>query len=126
MRRETTAATGARTGCGIGWPTHAAIGFAVITAVAACHPVLLFPDAEDAAQAARRWPGTTVEDLHEGRAWYAKRCSGCHALHLPDSQPAEAWSRIVEDMQANHEVELGERERELVIRYLAVVGRRPP
>jgi cytochrome c5 len=73
------------------------------------------------ARARERWPDTTRASLERGRELYVARCSGCHPLHPPDSQPAARWAQLVDEMAPR--ARLKPDERELVLRYLTAASR---
>lgn len=72
------------------------------------------------ARARTRWPDTTRASLEEGRELYVARCSGCHPLHAPDTQPPERWAALVDEMAPR--ARLSPDERDLVLRYLTVAS----
>lgn len=74
------------------------------------------------ARARERWPDATRASLERGRELYVARCSGCHPLHRPDSQPAGRWAELVDEMAPR--ARLSQDERELVLRYLTAASRR--
>ena len=78
------------------------------------------PSAAHLAIAAARWPGTTEQTLARGRHLYVYRCSGCHSLVLPQSQPPDAWPAAVTEMSTR--AQLDRAETEAVIRYLTAVS----
>jgi cytochrome c5 len=82
------------------------------------------PSAADATRASLQWPGTTVEALARGRNTYLDRCTGCHTAHSPDTQPPQAWRKIVEEMATRCKMDHGSTED--VIRYLVATAQRPP
>ncbi len=73
------------------------------------------------ARARARWPDTTAASLERGRELYVARCSGCHPLHRPDSQPAGRWAEVLDQMAPR--AKLSADERELVLRYLTATAR---
>jgi hypothetical protein len=48
------------------------------------------------------------------------RCSGCHPLHRPDTQPAARWATLVDKMAPR--ARLSDSERDLVLRYLTAAS----
>jgi len=99
------------------------LGLATAGALAAaCSAALDHPTAEDAEWAAREWPGTTVEDLAQGRALYVDKCSGCHNLHLPAEYSPEEWKSYVAYMVA--EAKITPEEQAAIARYLAASSAR--
>ena len=100
-----------------------ALGMLVAAALAAaCSAALDHPTPQDAQWAAREWPGTTVEDLAQGRALYVDKCSGCHNLHLPAEYPPEEWKSYVAYMVA--EAKITPEEEAAIARFLAAASAR--
>lgn len=100
------------------------ISLLVVMASAACTPALLEPTLEDATWAQTRWPDLTLEELHEGRALYVRKCSGCHLLRRPEKYTPAEWSEQIEKMMAEQDVELEPVERIRIERYLTVASER--
>jgi cytochrome c5 len=90
--------------------------------LAACATQLAPLSEADAARVAAEWPGTTVETLTRGRITYLESCTSCHAAYRPDTQPATAWPRIVEQMASRAKLDRGRRDD--VVRYLVAAARR--
>jgi hypothetical protein len=88
----------------------------------ACATTIPAPSLADATRASRQWPGTTVEALARGRSTYLDRCTSCHSAHRPDTQPAQAWPKIVEEMATRCKLDHGSTED--VIRYLVATAQR--
>jgi hypothetical protein len=74
------------------------------------------PTDANLARARSRWPDTTAASLERGRELYVARCSGCHPLHPPDTQPAARWAALLDEMAPR--AHLDATERDLVLRYL--------
>lgn len=72
------------------------------------------------ARARARWPDTTRASLEQGRQLYVARCSGCHPLHPPGTQPAARWAEVLDEMAPR--ARLSGAERELVLRYLTAAS----
>ena len=89
---------------------------------AGCAAALPRPSAETAARAQGRWPDSTLEQLEQGRDVFASRCSGCHALPLPDSKSEAEWKKVLDEMAAEAKLTAGERV--LVERFLFSVRTR--
>lgn len=79
------------------------------------------PGPADAAWAAGRWPGTTLDDLSAGRALYVQRCAGCHALYRPERYPPELWAPHIDEMAERAALKDGERG--TLLRYLETMSR---
>lgn len=104
---------------------YSASALAIATAIAvvlACSAALDHPTAQDAEWAQRDWPGTTVQDLAQGRALYVDKCSGCHNLHLPAEHTPEEWKGYVAYMTADAKITPGEQR--AIARYLAAASAR--
>jgi cytochrome c5 len=97
----------------------AALGLAL---GAGCAAALPRPSAETVARAQGRWPDSTLEQLEHGRAVFAQRCAGCHALPLPDSKSEAEWKKVLDEMGA--EAKLTSDERTLVERFILSVRTR--
>jgi hypothetical protein len=91
-------------------------------AAGACATALPPPGPEDAARVALQWPGTTVEALDRGRLAYLGHCTSCHAAYPPQSQPAAAWRKIVDEMATRSKLDRASTED--VVRYLVAKARR--
>ena len=78
----------------------------------------------DAQRARERWPEASLESLEAGRQAYVARCSGCHALHLPEERPPEVWPKMVAQMERDQGVRVRPEERELILRYLMTMSTR--
>jgi mono/diheme cytochrome c family protein len=98
--------------------TLIAAGFAAV----ACSPAVVHPDARDASWASGKWPGTTVDDLEQGRTVFVSRCAGCHNLPLPDSKSPDEWATVVGDMATG--ARLSAADQDLVLRYLSATSER--
>jgi hypothetical protein len=80
------------------------------------------PTAMDESWAQARWPGTSLASLEEARGTYARKCSGCHNLHLPQQRTPEEWPREVEEMAGK--AHLNDFEREQITRFLVTMSSR--
>lgn len=106
----------------MGWPGR--VGWvaglvAAVIAVSGC-VVLRHPTEQDVAVGQRLWPELTLGELEAGRRAYVRRCSGCHALHLPESLGAREWLEQMEEMAV--EAKLTPEERALIERFLLVTS----
>jgi mono/diheme cytochrome c family protein len=88
----------------------------------ACASQLPVPAAVDVRRAEALWPGTTQQDLADGRALYVGRCSSCHTLALPHEFKRSQWAEFVNEMA--DAANLDQSEREKITRYLVVMA--PP
>lgn len=106
-------------------PWHRLVLGAVALAAAVGCATLAHPGPVDAAWAAERWPGTTLQDLAQGRALYVKRCAGCHSLYRPERYPPDLWAPHIDEMSERAALKQGERE--TLLRFLETMSRpRPP
>jgi hypothetical protein len=104
---------------------YSAAGLVFATAIAvvlACSAALDHPTPQDAEWAQREWPGTTLEELAQGRALYVDKCSGCHNLHVPAEHTPEEWKGYVAYMTAD--AKITPEEAKEIARYLAAVSAR--
>jgi len=100
------------------------IAFAALglTLGAGCAASLPRPSTATAARAQGRWPDSTLAQLEQGRSVFVQRCSGCHALPLPDSRTEAEWKKVLDEMGA--EAKLTANERVLVERFVLSVRTR--
>jgi len=97
------------------------ISFLILAAIAACTSAVPVPTGDDATWASRQWPETSIETLTQGRTLYVARCAGCHALVPPARHSADRWLQEVPRM--TQRAHLGERERDVITRYLLTASR---
>ena len=83
------------------------------------------PRQADVARIEAQFPGTTLEQLAQGRTLYLSRCASCHAPVAPGSIPAQRWPEEVKAM--SERARLGKDE-PLVVKYLVAQALRnePP
>lgn len=89
-----------------------------------CAAALAQPTKRDAAYAAKRWPGTTLGELRQGRDLFVRTCAGCHMLKDPASRTPAEWRMEVEQMRGKKGVSLDDRQAELIVRYLSTISSR--
>ena len=58
----------------------------------------------------------SVENLKEGRELYAKNCSSCHQLYMPNQYDAVTWKHNLDEMQAR--AKITDDQKKLVYDYL--------
>lgn len=93
----------------------------VVVALVACATQQVpMPTPRQADAAAQRWPGTTANDLADGRTLYVERCAGCHSLPLPNAYHANAWPKVIDEMADRAHLSKDERTR--VLHYLETVA----
>lgn len=68
------------------------LALSILFGLAGCTPSLYVPTDEDAA------PGTTREELQQGRELYVHKCGSCHALRLPESYTVPEWQNHLRAM----------------------------
>ena len=93
-----------------------------LTLGAGCAASLPRPSAATATRAQGRWPDSTFAQLEQGRSVFVQRCSGCHALPLPDSRTEAQWKKVLDEMA--EEAKLTVDERVLVERFVLSVRTR--
>lgn len=76
----------------------------------------------DADHASSRWPGTSVDDLNQGRQLYIARCASCHQPVPPADVPAAEWPGHVAEMKERSK--LDDHQADLVVRYLVTMSER--
>jgi hypothetical protein len=94
---------------------------ALLLAVSCGGGAVPHPTEAHLARARARWPDVTAASLERGRELYVARCSGCHPLHPPGTQPAARWATVLDQMAPR--AKLSADERELVLRYLTATSR---
>ncbi len=104
-------------------PFRPLAGALLLAALAACGGgAVPHPTEAHLARARARWPDTTRASLERGRELYVARCSGCHPLHPPGTQPADRWATVLAEMAPR--ARLTPVERDLVLRYLTAASQR--
>ena len=93
-----------------------------LTLGAGCAAALPRPSSATVARAQGRWPDSSLAQLEQGRSMFVQRCSGCHALPLPDSRTEAEWKKVMDEMAA--EAKLTPDERVLVERFVLSVRTR--
>jgi len=93
-----------------------------LTLGAGCAAALPRPSAATVTRAQGRWPDSSLAQLEQGRSMFVQRCSGCHALPLPDSRTEAEWKKVMDEMAA--EAKLTPDERVLVERFVLSVRTR--
>lgn len=90
-------------------PRFIALAALGLTLGAGCAASLPRPSAATAARAQGRWPDSSLAQLDQGRSVFVQRCSGCHALPLPDSRTEAEWKKVLDEMAADAKLTLDER-----------------
>ncbi len=101
---------------GFSWARTSSLAAVLLTA--ACAPLLAPVSQADVARAQARFPGTTTADLEHGRALYAVKCTGCHALEPATRHRPDEWPDEVNRMLRSAHLDRGEAD--AIIRYLVV------
>jgi mono/diheme cytochrome c family protein len=63
-----------------------------------------------------RWPGTSAEELEQGRQLFLNHCDSCHSLPDRAAYSEAEWPGLVRRM--GKKADLKEAERELVLRFI--------
>jgi mono/diheme cytochrome c family protein len=93
----------------------------VLFALAGCaRTTLPVAGPADARRASTRWPGTSEQDLAQGRRLYQGRCASCHLPVMPNEVAPTEWPEHVGEM--SERAHLTEQEAELVTRYLVTMA----
>lgn len=85
------------------------------------------PTQADADRGAQKFSGYTLADLNSGKSLYEGHCGNCHGLKNPASRNEEQWRHEVKVMapKANRKAGstvIGDKEQELIVRYLVTMG----
>lgn len=102
---------------------RAAALVAVLLAAGGCAATLPRPRPDDAAWAAERWTGTSVEDLAADRVLVVRKCSGCHTLHPATRLREDQWQNTVAVMAKEHKLGISDVERSRIVRFLRTFAR---
>jgi cytochrome c5 len=99
------------------------IPFVIVAAVvvACSHKTLMGPTQADADYAAKKWPGTTLADLSQGKTIYEQNCNKCHGLKDPNSLNEAGWDKILVPMAKK--AQLDDHSKDLVLKYLVSVDK---
>ncbi|MDF3027398.1 MAG: cytochrome c class [Fluviicola sp.] len=88
--------------------------------------VEVMPTQGDVDRVQTKFPGYTLDELHEGKKLFEANCNLCHRLKKPASEPEEEWRTIVPRMvkkvnnkEGHHVDPAGE---EKILRYLITMG----
>lgn len=93
----------------------------VLMAFVACTK-LIVPTQPDADYAAQSFPGTSLEDLNQGRLLYKDNCGKCHLLKKPSSRTEEEWRKIVPKMAKKAKIDA--QKEDLILRYVITMSRK--
>lgn len=91
-----------------------------LLSLAACAAHLPRPTPTQAALAARRWPGTSLETLVQARTLYAAKCSSCHVPYHPGKFKRARWETTLDKMADRSHLTVNEQER--ILQYLLAVS----
>ena len=97
-------------------------------AIASCGVTKLAePTDEDAKRGALKYPGYTVEMMRQDKALFEQKCSACHKLKKPGSEPSDKWASIVGGMTRRSlkkpDKTIKPEEANAIIRYLVTMGK---
>ena len=88
--------------------------------------VEVMPTQADVDRVQSKFPGYTLDELHEGKQLFEANCNLCHRLKKPASEPEEEWRTIVPRMvkkvnnkEGHHVDAKGE---EKILRYVITMG----
>lgn len=88
--------------------------------LAACAPVILkLPSQADADRASTKYPGITLTDLTQGKAFYEQHCNKCHSLKKAMGKSEEVLIKVVPKMAKKAKVD--DKTKELILKYLLVM-----
>jgi mono/diheme cytochrome c family protein len=81
----------------------------------------------DVERAVKLYANVTYDDLVKGQSLYKENCGNCHGLKKPTYTNEEGWRKVVPRMsvKVNRKagtMVLGEKEQELIVRYLVTLG----
>ncbi len=98
-----------------------------VIVLAACSAKVTMMSESDASRAAKKFSGTTLANLNEGKTNYEANCGLCHGLKKPDARTEEQWREIVPRMvnQVNKKLgkeEIDAQEQQNILAYLVTMG----
>ena len=86
-----------------------------------CSPLILVqPSENDAARASQKFPGTTLEELNQGKTFFEANCSKCHSLKKPFKVSEEKLNSIVPKMAKK--AKLDDKTENLILKYLVTMN----
>lgn len=99
----------------------------IVIVLAACSAKVTMMTESDASRAAKKFSGTTLANLNEGKANYEANCGLCHGLKKPSARTEDQWKHIVPDMvtQVNKKLgkeEINAKEQQNILAYLVTMG----
>ena len=99
----------------------------IVTVLAACSAKITMMSESDASRAAKKFSGTTLANLNEGKTNYEANCGLCHGLKKPDARTEEQWKSIVPRLvnQVNKKMgkeEIDAQEQQNILAYLVTMG----
>ncbi len=102
------------------------ITLALVTAsvAVACGGTLPPPSTTDVKAANAHWPGTSMEELQQGRRAYLNQCGKCHSLKSETAVPKDAWESTVNRMRNKNGAKLTDEEVANIARYLYAMASR--
>jgi len=83
----------------------------LLTAIFSCSSQLYMPEAKQATELA------SLSELQQGRKLYISKCSGCHALFLPEKYNYEQWQYWMIKMEPK--VKMNDHEKEIILKYVS-------
>ena len=97
---------------------------AAASAALACGGTLPPPNTTDVKAANAHWPGTSMEELQQGRRSYLNQCGKCHSLKSENAVPKDAWESTVSRMRSKNGAKLTDEEVSNIARYLYAMASR--
>jgi cytochrome c5 len=74
------------------------------------------PSARELAVAEKRWAGTTLEELKQGKIIFDNKCTTCHAAKKIVGRTEESWKDAIEKMAPK--AKLSPEEKEKLTKYI--------
>lgn len=109
----------------------AAVGIAILVACGTAKnsgnaKVEVLPTQGDVDRVQAKFPGYTLDELHEGKKLFETNCNLCHGLKRPASRTEDEWRKIVPRMvkkvnsKEGHSVSADGEEK--ILRYVITMG----
>jgi len=87
-----------------------------------CSGTVPEPTLEHGAWAAKKWPGTNVQSLSQGRELYIVKCSGCHSVKPPSLFSDAEWDTLLPPMKK--QAKLKNEEYEKIFQYVITMSKK--
>ena len=93
----------------------------LISVLAACASFKpLAPAQSDADRATKKFPGTTLADLTEGKSIFETKCHKCHSLKKPFSKSEDTIAKALPRMAKRANID--SKQQDLVLKYLLTMN----